>query len=71
MTVGTASPRHCRIFISSFFKNARFPSDGRPFRSEKSVSAHLKEWGTVIISISSRMLNTRSSLGWIVFWLAN
>ena len=71
IAVGTASPKHCLIFISSFFRKARFFSIERELSVCSDILVHLKELGIVIISISSLMLNTRSSLGCIVFWLAS
>ena len=63
IAVGTASPNDCLILISSFFKNALFLAVESLLSVSKSSSTHLKEYGTVIISISSLMLKTLSSLG--------
>ena len=71
MAVGTASPKDWRIFVSSFLRNARFSFSGSWLRVSGSRSTQRKDSGTVIIRMISRMLKTRSSLGWMVFWLAS
>ena len=68
--VGTASPMQCLIFNSSCFKYFFFSIEDKLLSVSKSIFDHLNSFGIVIILISSLILNTLLSLGWIVLWLA-
>ena len=71
ISVGTASPMHCRMFISWALYSSFFSLSVKQFNSASVCSIHLKLQGTVIISINSLILKTRSCSGWIVFCAAS
>ena len=69
--VGTASPRHWRIFISFFLRNSFLSSSLRELSVSVSRRLHLNEFGMPMKAINSLILKTLGSSGWMVDWLAS